>query len=67
MLKVTVMMMTTTMMMILLDIVMNKTAVEAASGSTERIDGIRRQVSRLSDLGKLAIRLFIRLLFEFFF
>ena len=47
MLTVTVMMMTTMMVMMLLNIAMNKTAV--ALGSTERIDGIRRQVSRLSD------------------
>ena len=39
----------TMMVMMLLNIAMNKTAVAAALGSTERIDGIRRQVSRLSD------------------
>ena len=52
MLTVTVIMMMTTMMvMMLLNIVMNKTVV--ALGSTERIDGIRRQVSRLSDHARL--------------
>ena len=57
MLTVTVMMMMVVVTM--MNIVMNKTAAAAAAvaGLAERIDSIRRQVSRLSDLGKPAIRL----------
>ena len=49
MLTVTVMMLMMITMMMLLNFAMNKTAEAVALGATERIDGIRRQVSRLSD------------------